>query len=465
MSASRRRARWALVTVLFSAVVAWCLYVAGAYSDVLVESGRSADELYGPTAAEVFYPSRYLIFAAIAVFGCGALIGKRRMQRERADSEEAPSALVNAVHDFSGTAVIITLILATLAAVSVFLDGFFSAPGDINPVLRVFNLYLPIVLYTALAVTAILAGFVLGRYQRPAEAPQPTPPAPAPAGDPLRAHADAQRSLALAYATPIVSVAVALIFGLIVYDVNQTALEVWIWVIVQAFIAAGVIGGTYFARKGIDAQSGPGGRPGGASVAAKNLNLVLSIIFAGAVTLMSLGFGSTAVEQLRVQPFLSLNAYTDTSKEFPDPSQPTTIDSVTLQLNGSDLQRASAATVSLRPGDATVVEATADRDGYLFAEGTLPDGVAAGAYTLSAEAMSSDGSTLRLALEVTVTEQGEVAFPRGTDAYSSQEAAHVIAVSASWFIGDLIPALVLLLLAAAAIYATLILRNRDPLSA
>ena len=68
-----------------------------------------------------------------------------------------------------------------------------------------------------------------------------------------------QRSLAWAYSAPILAIAAALIFGLI-YDITQTALEAWIWVVVRALVAAGIIAGTLFSRAcSISSAEGPCG--------------------------------------------------------------------------------------------------------------------------------------------------------------------------------------------------------------
>ena len=66
---------------------------------------------------------------------------------------------------------------------------------------------------------------------------------------------EAQKALGLGYAVPILATAVAIIFGLGVYDVTRTNLQVWVWVIIIAIVAAGVVWGTRFAAKAKSAKA------------------------------------------------------------------------------------------------------------------------------------------------------------------------------------------------------------------
>jgi len=108
-----------------------------------------------------------------------------------------------------------------------------------------------------------------------------------------------QKALGLGYAIPIIAAAIAIIFGLIVYDVTGTSLEAWVWVVIQVIIAAGIILGTRYARQA-KAEKPAAPRPRTAwSSGAWNLNFVLSIVFGGVVSVMAFAFGSGSFDKLR----------------------------------------------------------------------------------------------------------------------------------------------------------------------
>jgi hypothetical protein len=485
MFASRNSAKSALRVVLFSAVIGWSFFLLANYADYVLEATLSPEELFGSEAFGLIRPSKYLIFAAITAFALGSLLAMKKLQRLRSNADS--SQLAAPALKFATTAVIISLVVSAWAAIGVFLESFFDGSGGVDISTRVLNSYLPIVLYTGLAITVLLAAFVFNRHGTPEAktkteptnrtkaAPHQTEPAqinarvgqghpdPHPEASAPLGNSSAQRALALAYTVPIVAVAVALIFGLIVYDLTQTALEVWIWVLIQSFIAAGIIVGVFFASQSMRTTEGPGTQPPGVNVGAKNLNFVLSIIFSAILALMSLGYGVSAIEQLRVQPSISISAYPDQtvsidsadSAELDDPK------TIIVMANGFDLQRSSAAEVLLEPGAVRVLSAEADRDGFLSAEADFPSGIDAGDYSLTLRAMNVDGTDLTIAIDAIVGADGNVSFPEGNDAYSAAVAATMIPVSLGWVVSDLLPALLLLLLAATAMYVTLTVRNRD----
>lgn len=102
----------------------------------------------------------------------------------------------------------------------------------------------------------------------------------------------------MAYATPIIGTAIAIIFGLIVYDTTKTDLDVWIWVVIQLIIVTSILTGTrYAARARLARPLPPRQRQTGA--AAVNLNLVLTIVFGAVVGMMAFTFGFSAIENLR----------------------------------------------------------------------------------------------------------------------------------------------------------------------
>ncbi|MGO3146636.1 MAG: hypothetical protein ACTIJ6_03050 [Leucobacter sp.] len=453
---SRNAANRALSLVLGAGIVAWLLFVLAILSDIIIDTGHTWGELSGPDAVVTVRPSTYLFFAAIAVFTLGGLLGRRQASRLQASAR--PTRLARAVLLLASTVLIIGMVLAAIGAITVFMSNFFEGTGNDGVFDRILNSYLPIVLYTALVVTVILTGFVFTRSHEGSEddadsmqeeretAATSTP-----------GEATGQRATALAYTLPIVAVAVALIFGLIVYDVTQTALEAWIWVIVQSLIAVGIIAGTVFAARALAAHTRSGSRPAAASVGAKNMNFVLSIIFVVAVTSMSLGYGASALEYLRVQSSLSISAYVDS-----EPSTDTEVDpeDVTLSINGYDLERGSDAVISLEPNGEVLMTAQVDRSGSLWRDVTLPTDIAAGDHDATVQAVRTDGRELSISLPMTTSDEGTVRFTAEPYASVDDEDSSLAPPTVSWFLSDLAPAAILLLLAVTTLYLTVNRRNR-----
>ena len=116
-SASRSAAQRTLVTILLSAVVGWGLFVLAIYTDIVVESGLTPEQLYGVDRVDIVRPSKYLIFAAIALVALTAVWAKNRMRAQLASASPA-SRLTPTVEAFAGSVVIITLVLSAIMAVS-----------------------------------------------------------------------------------------------------------------------------------------------------------------------------------------------------------------------------------------------------------------------------------------------------------------------------------------------------------
>lgn len=455
----RTTANRALTLVLSGGALAWVLFVAARLTDIIVDAGHTWDEFGEPVATTAVRPSTYLIFAAIAVFTLCGLVGRRLVaQLHAADSV---TTLPRAVLRFSNSVMIIGMVLAAFAAIFVFLSNFFEDSGDDAVFERVLNSYLPIVLYTALVITVILTGFVFTRPTTawPAHAqvaPQATPlPEPEPEATEIT-EAPGQRDVAVAYTLPIVAVAVALIFGLIVYDTTRTQLEAWVWVIVQTVIAAGITAGTIFAARATRRQLRSGAPLKGVSVGAKNLNFILSIIFAVAVTGMSLGYGTSAIDQLRVQPQLSVSVYSNSGLDTETAAQPETL---MVNLYGSDLARGTETTVTLEPGGQAVTSETVDRYGSVWLEKEFPSGIESGDYKLTAQAETIDGSAPKVSLDITVTDDGLVEITGEPDAYTEDEPSRMVTPTVGWVVGDLLAAAVLLALVLGTLYVTINMRN------
>jgi hypothetical protein len=113
---------------------------------------------------------------------------------------------------------------------------------------------------------------------------------------------ESEKALGLGYAVPIIATAIAIIFGLAVYDVTRTDLEVWVWVIIQVIIVSGILLGTRFSTKAKSAKAAAPRARATLAAGAANLNFVLSIVFGVTVSIMSFGFGAAGIEKLRVYP-------------------------------------------------------------------------------------------------------------------------------------------------------------------
>lgn len=479
MEPARSLVTRALRIALISVVAGWVCFVAAVFADVVVETGYSPDDLYGEQAVPIVRGSRYLIFAAITLVALGSLFAKRRVQTVRAGATTT-SALAKPVVRFTNTAIVVALALAVFVVITVFMDSFFGFTGEQPLVTRILNTYLPIVLYAALIVFVLLLGFVFGKH--PAAESQMTIVEPVAHATTSPATPPLQRAIALGYSIPIISVAVALIFGLIVYDATQTALQVWIWVVIMALVAVGIILGVRWSQLGsLDTTAvsqTPGGAEAvtsgtdtatsGASRGAKYLNFVLSIVFVSVTSLMSLSYGASAVDLLRVEPSLSLSAYNDGSSaaEKPadigiDSSNATPIARLLVSASGWDLARKSSAIATILPEGIELFESSVDRDGYLYDDSKLPEDLATGPHTITLTAQTEDRTELKVELAFVVEDDGLVSFPDGLVADLGDQDSRMMAVTPAWLMKDFLPALVLLIMAMVTIEITLRSRNRD----
>lgn len=108
----------------------------------------------------------------------------------------------------------------------------------------------------------------------------------------------ARRNLALGFSAPIIGAAVAIIFGLIVFDLTQTTIEAWVWLVIQAMIGTGVVLGARWSSMA-EAWVSPEGKRLSATKGAANVNLVITIIFVAVTTSQAFSYTATAVEKLR----------------------------------------------------------------------------------------------------------------------------------------------------------------------
>ena len=280
-------AKQAILTPLIGLVVGWTLFMFAIYSNLfifpLVDSqGQYLGE------AQVVKVATYLYLLGIVAFGLLSLRGQELALHAREIAGlEAP--LPRAAHRFTNLTVVISLVGGSIYAITNFLNAFTSFGIDnVNLLVRLFDVYVPIVLATILVIFILLRAFVF-RKQNVKETKR-------------EGLSESEKALGLGYAIPILFTAVAIIFGLVVYDITRTDLQVWVWVVIQVIIALGILLGTRFSSKARSAKAATPRVRQTLAAGAANLNFVLSIVFGATVSIMSFTFGASAIESLRVWP-------------------------------------------------------------------------------------------------------------------------------------------------------------------
>lgn len=279
----------AVLAPLVGLIVGWAFFIFGAWSNLFVQPEYDARGMWlndGP----IVKPSTFLYLAGITAFSLASLHGLRLSAAHKA-TQDTPDGLSVAAYRLGNLSVIIALAGGAIFALANFFGAFGGATAEGNLTERLLGVYLPIVLATALVVTTLLFAFVVRKDK-------------VDAGSAADKGLDArQKALALGYAIPIIAAAVAVIFGLVVYDITGTSLEAWVWVIIQVIIAAGIILGTRYARLAkAEKPAPPKPRTPWAS-GAWNLNFVLSIVFGAVVSVMAFTFGIGSFEELRDYKF------------------------------------------------------------------------------------------------------------------------------------------------------------------
>ncbi|MCX8530704.1 MAG: hypothetical protein ORN27_11670, partial [Rhodoluna sp.] len=234
--------------------------------------------------------STYLFLVAIAGFSLAAVRGQSLAIKSRGELGESHQ-LARAAHRFSTLAVVIGLAFGAIYAIGNFMGAFgYSSSSAQNAGIRFLDVYLPILLATGLVVYVILRAFVFreGEHQEGERD--------------KRGLTEAQKALGLGYAMPIITTAIAIILGLVVYDVTKTTLQVWVWVLIQVIVVAGVIQGTRFAAKAKQGKVRPPRERRVLAAGAAGLNFVLSIVFGGVVSIMAFSYGGAAIDKLQRFP-------------------------------------------------------------------------------------------------------------------------------------------------------------------
>ena len=278
-----------VILPLVGLVAGWSLFMVASWSNLYVQPLYD-DNGFWISDGGVVRASTYLFLAGITVFTVLSLLALRVSVALRGEVG-VDEPLTKAGYRFANLSVIIGLAGAVIFGITNFFSAF-NRFGDNEPVVnRLIGVYLPIILAAALVVVVILVAFVY-RPDSQSSNDEKTP-----------ALSARQRAMGLAYAIPIIAGAISIVFGLVVYDITQTSLEAWVWVIIQVIIAAGIILGTRYARQArAEKPQAPKPRTAWAS-GAWNLNFVLSIVFGAVVSIMAFVFGTMSFEELRDYKF------------------------------------------------------------------------------------------------------------------------------------------------------------------
>lgn len=282
----------ALALPLLGLMLTWSLFMGAAYSDLGLRMQTLQPEVKLST---------YLILLGIAIGTASALVGQGFAQI--AAKKDPKLLLPRATLRFTNLTVIIALVAGTVFALTNFL-GAFNTYGyrSSNVAQRFAGVYLPIILAAAMVIYALLRAFVFNHDDDSKKA------------DGRKGMSETQKALALGYTVPILAAAIAIVFGLLVYDATRTDLAVWVWVIIQSIIGGGVIVGTRFAARARAAKPAAPKPKTALAAGASNLNFVLSIVFGGVVSIMAFTFGIAAIDNLYTSIW-----YDDTSNNSIDP--------------------------------------------------------------------------------------------------------------------------------------------------
>ncbi|MFM6966482.1 MAG: hypothetical protein ACKOWI_03855, partial [Rhodoluna sp.] len=281
----------AIAIPLIGEIWGWLFFVGALYANQLQNHiDYSVNKYPSAPAPEIVHIGTYLFLVAIAGFALAALKGQSLAIASRKTLGDE-HALARAAQRFATLAVVLALVFGAIYAIGNFMSAFgYQTSNAEVPLIRILDVYLPILLATGLVVLVILRAFVFREDEHVDEAKD------------KRGLTETQRALGLGYAMPIVTTAVAIIIGLIVYDVTKTTLQVWVWVLIQVIVVGGVVQGTRFASKAKQGEPRPPRERRALAAGAAGLNFVLSIIFGAVVSIMAFSYGGTAIDRLTHYP-------------------------------------------------------------------------------------------------------------------------------------------------------------------
>jgi hypothetical protein len=341
---------------------------------------------------------------------------------------------------------VVTLGVATVFGFIVFTSSFPGAGEDQGISLRLWTTYVPIILYTAVIVAVLLVGFVFRKDSLPRTVTGSTAQVDGEKGD---TDVD-NRALGAAYAIPIIAGAVALIFGLIVYDVTGTRLETWIWVIIHVILATGIIVGTIFAERAIRGDVDPVSSRTRITRSSRILNFVLSVVFIAVTLGMGYGMGSSAISGLRIAPQLWVEVFPGASENVED---------VIVSVNAFDLSSGTPVTVTIEPSGVELISGEVEQFRDFFGQENLPGDLEPGDYSVEAQATGFGGDDISRTVRFSVTDDGLVEMKSLTGGMWVEPEGTVIAPTWSWGLRDMLPTLVIFLIGLTTTYVTLTRRN------
>lgn len=269
-----KNVRLGIVLPLVGVTVAWLSMMVATFLDL----GNQYGGYYDRPEVRI---STYVVLVGFALASGLVLVGFRMADAEHVSRGEVP--LVRATYRFTGLMIVLALVADTIFAFVTFLT---SLDMRFNTTLggRFLGVYLPILLDALLVVFVLLAA-TIWRKSSPVESGE-------------KGMSPTQKALALGYAVPVFGAALAIILGIVFYDLQRQSIQTWTWVVIQAILGVSIVLGTRFASKARMAK--PVVRPVrvvGAAGAVR-LNYVLSLVFAGVVSFMSFGFGTAAISSL-----------------------------------------------------------------------------------------------------------------------------------------------------------------------
>jgi len=154
------RGKVALALPLAGLVVLWVMVILGAYSELFIQYGPGYfnHQLHQQNA---FHVVNYLWLIGLAAVGICSVTARRMTYAHR------DNRLEHAVSGFALVSVFVSLITATIWGIAIFASNFSqtvynSAGTPVRPdeLMRLVNVYLPILLDAALLVFVILRSFV-----------------------------------------------------------------------------------------------------------------------------------------------------------------------------------------------------------------------------------------------------------------------------------------------------------------
>ena len=275
--------RLGLVLPLIGLTVAWVSLMVASFLDLGINFYTST----GYPEVVGFKMSTYVVLAGLAIASGLALWGFKL-----ADSEhlKAETPLVRATYRFTGLTIVLALAFDVIFAFTTFVSSFNTNgvyQGNPPTLLdRFLGVYLPIILVAGLIVFVLLQATLFRKSSTVTE---------------TEGMSETQKALAIGYALPIIGTALAVIIGIAVFDAQRTTLQTWTWFVILLLVGTSIVFGTRFSAKAKLAKPVVRAPRVVGAAGAVTLNYVLSVVFAGVVSIMSFVLGTGAVSSLANQ--------------------------------------------------------------------------------------------------------------------------------------------------------------------